>query len=61
LAAVSLESERESLVSDLMDAEDWIYGDGDGAGLHEYRAKLLGLTQKADPIFDRAKEVRPRF
>jgi hypothetical protein len=58
VSAVSTESEREGLVADLMDVEYWIYGESDGAGLHEYRAKLLGLTQKADPIFDRAKEVR---
>jgi hypothetical protein len=60
VAAVSTEAEREALVEELMAAEDWIYGDGESAGVHEFRAKLLGLKNKADPIFERAKEAVER-
>eukprot|EP00238_Polyblepharides_amylifera_P003501 CAMPEP_0196575666 /NCGR_PEP_ID=MMETSP1081-20130531/5089_1 /TAXON_ID=36882 /ORGANISM="Pyramimonas amylifera, Strain CCMP720" /LENGTH=964 /DNA_ID=CAMNT_0041894035 /DNA_START=70 /DNA_END=2964 /DNA_ORIENTATION=- len=59
-AAVTTAEQRETLLADLMDAEDWLYMDGENAPVHDFRAKLLSLKNKGDPIFERVFEASER-
>lgn len=58
---VSPEDERDDIISQLTDAEDWIYMDGEDSDATGFRAKLKGLKDKTDPIFQRLaeKSLRP--
>jgi hypoxia up-regulated 1 len=60
VAAVTTTEQREELVSDLMDAEDWLYMDGENASVEEFRSKLAALKAKSDPMFERVKEAEER-
>lgn len=57
---VSTEEVREDVRAQLMDAEDWLYGDGDNAETEVYVEKLQGLKNLTDPIQHRARELTAR-
>ncbi|GAB4822077.1 hypothetical protein N2152v2_009123 [Parachlorella kessleri] len=56
LAKVTTDEQREALLSQLNDMEDWLYGDGDTASAKEYREQLSKLRKQSDPMFKRAAE-----
>merc|ERR1711975_16991 len=60
VASVTTEEQREELVNLLMDAEDWLYMDGEWASKDEYVAKIDSLKEKSDPIFARVFEAQAR-
>ena len=62
LVAASTEEERDTIKGALMDAEDWLYGDGDAATAPELQAKLKAVRKGGDAIEERAREalIRPR-
>jgi hypoxia up-regulated 1 len=60
LKAVSTEEQRQEIVSALMDAEDWLYGDGEAATTTELREKLRKIRKGADKIEHRAAEAASR-
>jgi len=60
LKAVSTEEQRQEIVSALMGAEDWLYGDGEAATATELRDKLKLIRKGADKIEHRAAEAASR-
>ena len=60
LKAVSTEEQRQEIGSALMDAEDWLYGDGEAATATELREKLRVIRKGADKIEHRASEAASR-
>lgn len=60
LKAVSSEEQRDEIKAALMDAEDWLYGDGDTATGTELREKLRKLRKAGDAIELRAAEAASR-
>ncbi|KAG7669868.1 hypothetical protein Ndes2437B_g06065 [Nannochloris sp. 'desiccata'] len=60
LKAVSTEEQRQEIISALMDAEDWLYGDGEAATTTELREKLRLIRKGADKIEHRAAEAASR-
>jgi len=60
LEAVTTEEQREALLTELNDGEDWLYMEGEGANATEYKAHLAELKAMGDPMFDRAREATAR-
>jgi hypoxia up-regulated 1 len=58
---VSSEEEREKIKTECMDAEDWLYSDGEQANLEDFTAKYHDLAKLFEPIEIRMfeKEERP--
>lgn len=50
------EEDKESLLSKLEEAEDWLYGDGSDMGYKEYQTKTYELTTEFTPLKKRQKE-----
>ena len=57
---VSTEETREDVRAQLMDAEDWLYGDGDSVEADVYDAKQAELKNLTEPIMLRASELTAR-
>ncbi|KAJ1941976.1 adenyl-nucleotide exchange factor sse1, partial [Linderina macrospora] len=53
-------SERDGFLSRLMEAEDWLYEDGEDTTKAAYVEKLASLKAVGDPIVERAREDRER-
>ncbi|XP_023173115.2 heat shock 70 kDa protein 4-like isoform X1 [Drosophila hydei] len=51
-----VESERESIVAQLNDLENWLYEDGEDCDRETYTNRLTALLQKTDPIKLRAHD-----
>ncbi|XP_017956226.1 heat shock 70 kDa protein 4 isoform X2 [Drosophila navojoa] len=51
-----LESDRESIVAQLNDLENWLYEDGEDCDRETYTSRLTALLQKTDPIKQRAQD-----
>ncbi|SPP76113.1 heat shock 70 kDa protein 4 isoform X2 [Drosophila guanche] len=51
-----LESEREAIVSQLNDLENWLYEDGENCERETYANRLEALHKKTDPIKQRAND-----
>ncbi|XP_022211410.1 heat shock 70 kDa protein 4 isoform X2 [Drosophila obscura] len=51
-----LESEREAIVSQLNDLENWLYEDGENCERETYAKRLEDLHKKTDPIKQRAND-----
>ena len=60
LQAMSTEEQRSEIKEALMDAEDWLYGDGDSATALELREKLRKVRKGGDAIEARAAEAAAR-
>eukprot|EP00232_Nephroselmis_pyriformis_P023456 CAMPEP_0182865414 /NCGR_PEP_ID=MMETSP0034_2-20130328/7674_1 /TAXON_ID=156128 /ORGANISM="Nephroselmis pyriformis, Strain CCMP717" /LENGTH=1056 /DNA_ID=CAMNT_0024997707 /DNA_START=203 /DNA_END=3373 /DNA_ORIENTATION=- len=60
LEKVTTEEMREEFSAKLMDAEDWLYGDGESAPTEELRAKLAELKEVGDGMFYRASQLEAR-
>eukprot|EP00213_Chloropicon_mariensis_P005713 CAMPEP_0197471714 /NCGR_PEP_ID=MMETSP1309-20131121/2670_1 /TAXON_ID=464262 /ORGANISM="Genus nov. species nov., Strain RCC998" /LENGTH=923 /DNA_ID=CAMNT_0043009637 /DNA_START=74 /DNA_END=2845 /DNA_ORIENTATION=+ len=58
--AVSTEEEREKIKAELMDAEDWLYSDGENANHSECTIKNLELEQLYEPVAIRLHEMLER-
>lgn len=61
LAPYVLENERDSLVRQLDDMENWLYEEGEDCNRQVYQNKLSELKSKGEPIQNRRveNEVRP--
>lgn len=61
LAPYILENDREALIRQLDDMENWLYEDGDDCNRQVYLDKLAELKSKGEPIQNRRieNEVRP--
>ncbi|KAJ1955202.1 adenyl-nucleotide exchange factor sse1 [Linderina pennispora] len=53
-------SERDGFLSRLMEAEDWLYEDGEDTTKTAYVEKLATLKAVGDPIVERSREDRER-
>jgi len=51
-----VESERESIVSQLNDLENWLYEDGEDCDRETYANRLSTLQQQTDPIKHRSQD-----
>ncbi|XP_017137802.1 heat shock 70 kDa protein 4 isoform X2 [Drosophila miranda] len=51
-----LETEREAIVSQLNDLENWLYEDGENCERETYANRLEALRKKTDPIKQRAND-----
>ncbi|XP_017034188.1 heat shock 70 kDa protein 4 isoform X1 [Drosophila kikkawai] len=51
-----VESEREAIVAQLNDLENWLYEDGEDCERETYTSRLQALHQKTDPIKVRAND-----
>lgn len=51
-----MESEREAIVAQLNDLENWLYEDGEDCERETYTSRLQALHQKTDPIKVRAND-----
>ncbi|KAI8041006.1 heat shock 70 kDa protein 4 isoform X2 [Drosophila gunungcola] len=51
-----VEAEREAIVAQLNDLENWLYEDGEDCERETYTSRLQGLHQKTDPIKQRASD-----
>lgn len=60
IAKVSTEEQRTSLQSMAMEAEDWLYEDGYDADLATYEDKYVELSEPAEAMFFRLKEMTDR-
>jgi len=60
LQTVSTEEERSTFREALMDAEDWLYGDGEQAKPEQYRSKLTELKNVGKGMVKRRKELELR-
>ena len=60
IAKVSTEEQRTSLQSMAMEAEDWLYEDGYDADLATYEDKYAELSEPAEAMFFRLKEIKDR-
>lgn len=58
--AISTEEQREALLSSAAKAEDWMYDEGYDAGLETYTKKYEELSEPAEKVFSRMKEVSAR-
>jgi len=54
---VTTEEIRESFLTALTEAGDWLYGDGESALLKDYKDKIADLKKVGDPILNKAKEL----
>lgn len=61
LAPYVLENDREALIRQLDDMENWLYEDGEDCSRQVYQDKLTELKSKGEPIQNRRieNEVRP--
>lgn len=61
LAPYILENDREALIRQLDDMENWLYEDGEDCSRQVYLDKLAELKSKGEPIQNRRieNEVRP--
>lgn len=60
IAKVTTEEQRESFLSQLTEAEDWLYDEGEGEGAPEYKKRLRALQAIGDPITLRVTEMTAR-
>lgn len=60
VAAVTNQEQRDALQKSAEDAEEWMYDEGYGAGLETYEAKYKELTEPAEKMYFRMKEVPAR-
>lgn len=60
IAAISTEAQREELLKNAAEAEDWMYDEGYDAGLETYRNKFEELSAPAEKVFFRMREVSAR-
>ena len=58
LEKVSTEAQRTELSEALMEAEDWLYDEGDATTVAKYGAKLKSLKDLADVMFDALELMR---
>lgn len=58
--SITNEEQREAIGAALMDAEEWLYGDGANADLATYKAKLKEVKTTIEPAFFRLEEARER-
>ncbi len=58
---VATEQQRQEFSEQLMDAEDWLYSEGEHEGGPGFRARLAALKAVGDPVMARAQEheLRP--
>lgn len=60
IGAVTSQEQRDALLKSAEDAEEWMYDDGYDASLETYTKKYNELTEPAEKIFFRVKEVPAR-
>ncbi|CAI7729649.1 unnamed protein product [Closterium sp. NIES-54] len=60
LIKVTMEQQRDSFRSQLVDAEDWLYMDGENAKAAEFKAKLGDLKKTGDAFMFRKNELTAR-
>merc|ERR1712038_1389530 len=60
IGAVTTQEQRDALQKSAEDAEEWMYDDGYDASLDTYRQKYTELTEPAEKVFFRVKEVGAR-
>jgi hypothetical protein len=60
IAKISTEEQREELSKLSMEAEDWLFDEGDTAPLETIKAKLEGLSSPAEKIWFRLSEMTKR-
>jgi hypoxia up-regulated 1 len=60
VAAVSTQEQRDALLSQLAEVEDWLYGDGEAVQAAEYRSQLATLRGVGDRLFERVAEAEAR-
>lgn len=60
LGMVSSESQREAIISDCNEIEDWLYDDGRNAELSEFKVKEDVIKVPMDKILRRYKEAHDR-
>ncbi|GJP38154.1 hypothetical protein CLOM_g22591 [Closterium sp. NIES-68] len=60
LIKVTTEEQRDSFRSQLVDAEDWLYMDGENAKVAEFKAKLADLKKTGDAFMFRKNELTAR-
>merc|ERR1712038_2252116 len=60
IGAVTTQEQRDALQKSAEDAEEWMYDDGYDASLETYRQKYTELTEPAEKVFFRVKEVGAR-
>lgn len=58
--AASTEKDRQALLKDMTDAEEWLYGDGEHATAEESRKKLASIKAPFEKIATRVREARER-
>ena len=56
LKAAATADDRGALHAALTDAEDWLYGEGEGETAAAFSARLATLRGAAEPVFLRARE-----
>jgi len=60
ISAISSEEQREELLKNAAEAEDWMYDDGYDADLATYEEKYIELSEPAEKVFFRLSEVSAR-
>ena len=60
VGAVTNQAQRDTLQKSAEDAEEWMYDDGYDASLQKYEEKYKELTEPAEKVFFRMKEVLAR-
>mmetsp|Transcript_23165 Transcript_23165/g.34484 ORF Transcript_23165/g.34484 Transcript_23165/m.34484 type:complete len:958 (-) Transcript_23165:52-2925(-) len=60
IGAVTTQEQRDELQKSAEDAEEWMYDDGYDASLETYKNKYAELTEPAEKVFFRVKEVSAR-
>ena len=60
VGAVTNQEQRDALQKSAEDAEEWMYDDGYDASLQTYEEKYKELTEPAEKVFFRMKEVPAR-
>jgi hypoxia up-regulated 1 len=60
IAKISTEEQREQLSKIAMEAEDWLFDEGDSAELETLTAKLEALTVPAEKVWFRLSELTAR-
>lgn len=60
IAKITNEEQRSSILSMAMEAEDWLYEDGYDADLATFEDKFVELSEPAEAIFFRQKEMTAR-
>lgn len=57
---MSTQEQRDALLSQLAEVEDWLYGDGEAVQAAEYRSQLATLRGVGDRLFERVAEAEAR-